>query len=71
MKFYVLEVSDGDAKIAGKSVYEYETLDDAIASWHKKLGVAMGSAMYTKELCMVIDAAGTTYRSETFERVTE
>lgn len=71
MKFYVFEVSEGDSKIQGKGVYEYATLDEAVASFHKKLGTAMASALYSKELCMVIASDGTVYRSETFTRVEE
>lgn len=68
MKFYVIEIATGDSKISGKGIYEYTTLDEAVASWHKKLGTAMSSNLYSTELCMVIDSTGTTYKCESFTR---
>lgn len=68
MKFYVFEVAEGDGKIAGKGVYEYATLNEALASFHKRLGTAMGSELYTSDLVMVISSDGTVYRSEKFTR---
>lgn len=29
MKYYIIEISDGDAKIKGKGMYEYATRDEA------------------------------------------
>lgn len=65
-KFYVFEVAEGDSKIAGKSVYEYTTETEAIASFHKKLGVAMSSALYSADLVMVIDDNGAVLKVEKF-----
>lgn len=64
--FYVLEVSHGDSKIEGKAVYEYGTLNEAVGSFHQKLGSAMRSDLYTDELVMVIGADGAVYRSEKY-----
>lgn len=66
MNYYVLEISEGDAKIAGKSVYSYETEHDAVASFHSKLGTAMKSALYTSELIMVLDADGKVVKREKY-----
>lgn len=68
MKYYVVEIADGDSKIKGKGIYEYDNLTDAKASFHKKLGVAMGSELYTEDLVMVIDSNGGIYASEHFVR---
>lgn len=65
-KYYVVEVSDGDAKITGKAIYEYATLNEAIATFHKKLGTAMGSDLYSSDLVMVIGDDGTVFRSEKY-----
>ena len=43
MKFYLIEISEGDANIAGKAIYEYETRSEAIANFHTKLGSASRS----------------------------
>lgn len=64
MKYYVVEISEGDSSIAGKAVYEFSTLNDAIASFHKKLGTAMSSSLYTSELVMVINSVGGVHKSE-------
>lgn len=64
MKFYVVEIADGDAKIKGKGIYEYDALNNAKASFHKKLGTAMASNLYTEDLVMVIDSNGGIYASE-------
>ena len=64
MKFYVLEITEGDSKITGKAVYEYETLNDAIAEFHKKLGTAMSSELYNTSLVMVVDSCGGIHKSE-------
>lgn len=64
MKFYVIEVSEGDSKISGKGIYEYETQNEAVASFHQKLGTAMKSDLYVSDLVMVIDDSGMVYRTE-------
>lgn len=66
MKYYVLEIAEGDAKIAGKGVYEYATEKEAVASFHSKLGIAMKSAMYTSELIMVLDQDGKVIKREKY-----
>ena len=66
--FYVLEVSTGDASIAGKAVYEYNSFNEAVAAFHSKLGAAMKSELFTTELAMVIDADGAVYKCEKFNR---
>lgn len=66
MKYYVIEIATGDAKIQGKGIYEYENRKDAVASFHKKLGVAMSSELYTSDLVMVIDSFGGTVIGDYF-----
>lgn len=65
-KYYLLEISEGNAKIAGKAVYEYATENEAVAMFHQKLGSAMKSDLYTSELVMVIDENGAVLKSEKF-----
>lgn len=64
--YYVIEIAKGDAKIAGKGVYEYQTLDEAIGAWHAKLETAMKSDLYASDLCMVVGNDGAVYRSEQY-----
>lgn len=71
MKYFVLEISTGDSKIAGKSVYEYDTADAAIAAWHQKLATAMRSEMYETELVMVVNDHGAVIKAERYERPVE
>lgn len=68
MKFYLIEISTGDAKIAGKAVYEYETKNEAVAGFHQKLGIAMKSELYTTEMVMVTDYSGNVITKEYFTR---
>lgn len=71
MKYYVVEISEGASSIAGKAVYEFSTLNDAIASFHKKLGTAMSSDLYTSDLVMVINSVGGVHKSEYYIVETE
>ena len=64
--FYVIEISTGDAKIAGKAIYQYNTIDEAIATFHSKLGTAMKSDLYATELIMVMDDEGAVLRVEKY-----
>lgn len=55
MKFYLIEISTYINKIAeSRAVYAYDTKDEAIASFHEKLGSAMGNKNCKSELVMVI-----------------
>lgn len=64
MKYYVLVISNGDSKIKGKAVYEYDNQHDAVASFHSELGKAMKSDLYIDCLVMVVDSDGAIYKSE-------
>lgn len=68
MKYYLIEISEGDAKIAGKAIYEYDSHDMAIANFHSKLGVTMKSDLYTSEQIMVINSANGVEASEKWVR---
>ena len=68
MKYYVIEISEGDAKIKGKGIHEYNSRNEAIASFHSKMGVAMKSELYTKEQLIVIDSENCEIISEVFDR---
>lgn len=56
MKYYLIEISEGDSKIAGKAIYEYATKNEAIATFHSKIGVAMKSDLYASHQIMVINS---------------
>ena len=66
--YYVIEIVKGDAKVAGKGVYEYPTLEEAVGAWHAKLGTAMKSDLYESDMCMAIGAEGEVYRSEYYTK---
>lgn len=70
MKYYLLEIAEGDSKIAGPGVYTYEDLTSAIAAFHKKMGTAMGSELYTADLILVVDENGAISKIEKFTRET-
>lgn len=64
--YYVTEISTGDASIAGKAVYEFSTEDEAIGVFHRKLGNAILSPLFTSELVMVHNSNGACIRSEKY-----
>lgn len=66
MKFYVIEISEGDSKIKGKSIYEYATLDEAIATYHSKMASAMRSELFTSEQILVINSDNGVHISDKF-----
>lgn len=66
MNYYVIEISTGDSKIAGKAIYEYDTEKEAVGTFHQKLATAMKSDLYDSELLMVIDAAGKVIKREQY-----
>lgn len=66
MKYYVIEIAEGDAKIKGKAIYEYASKNEALSSFHKKLGTAMGSELYESELIMMVDDTGLIYALEKY-----
>lgn len=66
--YYVIEIAVGDAAIAGKAVYEYADKTKAEAAYHKKIGTAMDSDLYTAHTALIIDAAGAVYGSHYFTR---
>lgn len=66
MKYYVLEIAEGDPKIEGKAVYEYDSLNKALANFHKKIGNARDSKMYKSVLVMVINSNGGIHASEQY-----
>lgn len=68
MKYFLIEIATGDDKIKGKAIYEYNSLNEAVAAFHKKLGIAMASELYTSELVMVSDSCGSVYKNEYWKR---
>ena len=69
MKYYLIEIAEGDAKIQGKGIYEYDNRETAIATFHQKMGNAMKSNLYTMEQLLVIDESNSIIKSEIFIRV--
>lgn len=68
MKYFLIEIAEGDTKIKGKGIHEYNSRNEAIASFHSKMGVAMKSELYTKEQLIVIDSENCEIISEVFDR---
>jgi hypothetical protein len=64
--FYLIEIAKGDTKIEGKAVYEYHTQNEAISSFHSKMGNAMKSELFESELLLVIDSNGTVVKREKY-----
>lgn len=68
MKYYLIEISTGDAKVAGKGIYEFDTLQQAVANFHSKLGTAMKSDLYDSDQLMVIDSNNNVVKAETYKK---
>lgn len=68
MKYYIIEIADGDAKIKRKGIYEYDDRTKALASFHKKLGTAMDSELYTEYQILCINSANGIEASDSFNR---
>ena len=65
MEYYVIlakKYNDGTAD--KKSIYVYQTIDEAVASFHSQLGGAVGASTIDSILCLVINSVGGTIRSE-------
>lgn len=68
MKYYLIEISTGDSQIAGKAIYEYDTLNNAVANFHSKLGSAMKSDLFESEMVMVINGDGSVFKVEKYNK---
>lgn len=64
--YFLIEITTTD-KIA-KAVYQYDTLDDAVANFHSKMGSQMKSAACQHELVVVMDEHGAVYKSEEYTK---
>lgn len=62
MKFYLFMTTEfNDGTKDSKSIYEYETLNEAEANFHKQLGGWMVKDNVSHILAMVINSEGGTY----------
>jgi hypothetical protein len=70
--YYVIEISKTkDKETESKAIYSYPTHDEAIATFHTKMGSAMKNENYLMELCQVIDDRGAVQDTEYWERQVE
>lgn len=52
--FYLVEITNGTEK----AIYQYDTRDAAVATFHQKLGNQMKAESCTSELLIVVTAEG-------------
>ncbi len=72
MKYYVIEiVTYNNGNNDSKGIYEYDSKQDAIATFHSKMGGAMKNSTYATELLFAISEEGSTVRMERFVRPAE
>lgn len=72
MKYYVIEITSyNNGNNDSKGIYEYDNKQDAIATFHSKMGGAMKNSTYATELLLVVSEEGSTVRMERFERPVE
>lgn len=67
--FYLIEITTTDK--AAKAVYQYDTLDEAKANYHTKMGNQMKSAACKDELCVIIDSNGAVHVSDHYVKPVE
>ena len=68
--YYLIEITTKADKVE-KGVYNYDTRDDAVATFHTKLGGAMKKADYLAEMLMVIDERGGVVIYDYYQQVEE
>ena len=66
MKFYLIEITT-KAETIEKAIYQYDTLNEAIANFHSKMGGAMKNAAYLAEMLQVINESGATQKVEFYD----
>lgn len=71
MKYYVIELSTEDSGKTVPGTYPYDTLDDALASYHNKMGGVMKNKTYAAELIMVINSDGGVHVTDKWIRPVE
>lgn len=64
--YFLIEIAEGDSKVAGYAVYGYDTEKEAVAVFHQKLASAMKSELFTSELLIVTDAEGKVLKREKY-----
>ena len=71
MKFFLIEITTyNDGKNDAKGVYDYATLDEAVANFHSKMGEAMKNETYASELLMIINSEGGVHKIEKYIKPT-
>lgn len=68
LKYYIIKIAEGDKSIEGKSIYNYDDKMLALGQYHKLLGTAYSSSLYTKYTSLLIDENGIVIISDTFTR---
>lgn len=65
MEYYIVLVKKyNDGTATKKSIYSYDTLDEAVASFHSQLAGTVGADTIDSVLCQVVNSVGGTVRSE-------
>ena len=64
--YFLIEITTTDS--VSKAIYQYNSLDEATANFHSKMGSQMKNDSCQAELVMVIDDAGAVYRSEKYNK---
>lgn len=70
LNYYIIKIAEGDKSVEGKSIYSYNDKMLALGQFHKLLGTAYASTLYTKYTSLLIDENGIVIISDTFARDT-
>lgn len=66
MKYFLLMIRKLDTGEFKKSVYEFNTQNEAVQSFHSNIGVAMKETSTLSGVAVIVDLAGNTIRKESF-----
>lgn len=67
MKFYVNLIVDKDDKTT-KAIYEYDTVDECLASFHKNLGNNINGVGVNHVLAIAFNSEGGIYENTTWNK---
>ena len=72
MTYYVLLIIDyNDGTSSTKSVYSYETENEAVSKFHSSLGGYMAKDNVSHILCLAVNSEGGIYRNEAYTATVE
>ena len=70
-KYYLNQITTDKEGITAKSLFDYETFDEAVIVLHQVMASAMSNENVNHALCMIFNEAGTVLKVECWDRPIE